>query len=61
MKVFGIYSAVLMVLTLAACGLLIDGRLQIAERAPTGTQVAVEAKPFVAVAAANTPRVQPSR
>lgn len=61
MKVFGIYSAVLMVLTLAACGLLIDGRLQIAERVPSDLQVSGGAKPAAPSSLATAPRVQPSR
>lgn len=61
MKVFGIYSAILMALTLAACSLFVDGRMEIAQRAPGGLQGAGEARPVTPSAPAKTPRITLSR
>ena len=61
MKIFGIYSAVLMALTLAACSLFVDGRMEIAQRAPAGLQSAGDARPAAPSAPAKAPRITPSR
>ncbi|MDM4771900.1 hypothetical protein [Solimonas sp. SE-A11] len=61
MKVFGIYSAVLMALTLAACSLFVDGRMELAQRAPAGPQGGGEAMPVAPSAPAKTPRIALSR
>ncbi|HEY0914677.1 MAG TPA: hypothetical protein VGE22_07400 [Solimonas sp.] len=61
MKVFGIYSAVLMALTLAACSLFVDGRMEIAQQSPGGPQASSEARPVAPSAVAKAPRTSPPR